>query len=487
MARGTEFWHRYCYRNVEGPDGPKEAQMRKCESIFLLSVLVLFTFPALAQDADKNVIWPGWGWGIEEYVFQTLPVGGWNTLGTFSSKSTAMGETLFSSLNSSSGYLNPSFLAVLDKPVLSFDYRFIKNTYKTSYQSPIIPLIYPYYPTSETYSYSRNTDSIDYFGVALPFKGWTVAANYFLFQEYNFPGINGPSVVWYSWLDQLKQSGDMKGVNLAVAYRFSPSFSAGISASYLFGDISRFQSYQPIYYIMERYAAGGDSVPLDIAPESWPWPSVSEEYQIDLDGMFFDLGFTFQPNDNWALGFSLRPPFALNLNVQVDTTYADFAIPEEPLQTSVHTSGKYYSKQPLVATVSTFYTPVKAMTLTMDLSYWAWSSVSTNYYANWDYYYRGWYYPLEFKNIFKLNLGAEYRIKLPFEEISYLSVRAGYIYDPQPYPNGEGSARNSLCAGFGVDVGPFEIEFAAKLAVGAKELQRFSSNALQVGITYHSK
>lgn len=454
--------------------------MRKSGSSILLCLCVIFSFPVFGQDANNAVIWPDWGLGMEEYAFHTLPVGGWNTLGTFSSKSTAMGETLFSSLNSSSGYLNPSFLALLGKPVLSFNYRFTKNRYKTSFQSPIIPLMFPVYPPSETYSYSRNTDSIDYFGVALPFQSWTVAANYFLFQEYNFPRISGPAMAWYNWLDRLEQSGDMKGVNLAVAYKLNSFFSAGISASYLFGDISRFQSYQPIYYIMERYAGLVDSVPPGTLPEPWPWPSISEEYQIELDGLFFDLGVIFNPNDNWGVGFALRPPFSMDLNVVVDTTYEDLIVSEEPVKTSVRTSGRYYSEQPLVGTASVFYKPVTAMMLTLDLSYWAWSGVSTNYYAN-------WYYPQEFKNVLKLNLGAEYRVKLPFEKISNLALRAGYIYDPQPYLYAEGSARTFLCVGCGLDIGPFEIEFAGKISVGARELQRFSSNVIQVGITYHSK
>jgi hypothetical protein len=102
--------------------------------------------------------------------------------------------------------------------------------------------------------------------VALPFGSWVVAANYFLFQEFNIPDVKS-GIGWSGFPDKARQSGDLKGISVAAAHHFSPSFSMGFSVSYIFGDISRFEVSHPYYYIIGEQArrkktgAGGDSNP----------------------------------------------------------------------------------------------------------------------------------------------------------------------------------------------------------------------------------
>ena len=83
-----------------------------------------------------------------------------------------------------------------------------------------------------------------------------------------------------------------------------------------------------------------------------------------------------------------------------------------------------------------------------------------------------------------MNLGAEYRIRLPFDLIKDLALRAGYIYDPQPYQFSESYARNYFSVGISLSVGQLDANAAAKISLSPKELQRFHSNLFQLGLSY---
>jgi long-subunit fatty acid transport protein len=440
----------------------------KKTAVSLALLFVLFSLsPVFGQKTYAPVIWPDYWYGNEEFIYHTLPIGGWNTLGSFSPRSVAMGETFFASPNGTSGYLNPAFLSVIKQPMFSLNYRYSENSYRTSFWPDIIPMREGFNGNRETHSFKRKTDYVDSISLVLPFHDWVLAANYFLFQEFNFPDINGyPSY----WLDTVKQSGKMRGLNLALSYRLTSSFSLGISASYVFGDINRTQVFAPIYYILEdRMSPPGPGVSI---PPDWPWwPTTSEVFSLDLKGLFFNLGATFEPNEKWKIGFMLRPPFSIDIKAEVETTFMDLVPYQE------RSSGDFFNKQPLVATGSVLYKPVDSFELTADVSVWGWNSVTTDYTQS-------WYYPQDLKSIVKLNLGAEYKVPLPFPALDDLALRVGYIYDPQPFRYAESFSRDYFCAGLGLSIGDLEMGVSAKISLSPRELRRFHANVFQIGATY---
>jgi long-subunit fatty acid transport protein len=318
-------------------------------------------------------------------------------------------------------------------------------------------------------SFARNTENLDRVGISLPFRGWTVAANYGLFQEFNFPDIKPE---FYSYWSEVTQSGKLRGANLSVSRSLTRSFSLGVSVSYLFGDLSRSQTVPQLYWILDGIADGGRSLPpiseLDrLMAETY---SV-EKFSLDFDALAFNLGLTFQAGKDWTIGLLFRPPFNLNVDANIRVTYSDSA------QLPVHSVDEYSLKQPFVAVSSVSFRPVSGFELAADLSYWGWGQSSAPYQ-------QGWYYSPAFKSVLKLNLGAEYRIDFPAGRIKGLALRAGYIYDPQPYQYAESWARSFLTGGFGLSLGDFEIEAAAKVGFAATELGRFHSNIFQIGAGY---
>jgi hypothetical protein len=436
-------------------------------AVLLLSLAALA--PAYGQ---TTTIWP-WPWTQgAEYAYPFLPVGGWNSPGSFSPSSLAMGETYLAADNSTAGYLNPACLSSITAPQFSLSYRYTRNRYKISSWGPLLDLPAQAGP-QETSTFRRETDFIDTAGLVLPFEDWVLAANYFLFQEYNFPDIKSPYWGYPIPLERpqflpqslsVKQTGNMKGLNLAVSWRVTKAFSLGASAAYVFGDIDRVEDLPDIYVIQPGKGPDG------VVPSSADVPaSTIQSSAYSAKGFFFNLGLTWAPSSEVVLGLSLRPPFSLDVQTDVETT--------DSAGQRTHFSGDNYFKHPLVAVGSVLFHPVEPFRLSLDLSYWGWGEFSTDV----DPVLFGSY---DFKSVLKFNFGAEYEVSLPFDVIETLALRAGFIYDPQPYRFSPGIARDFVTLGFGLPAGPLDLQFAAKIGLSSGEKNRFHEDVLQVGAAY---
>ncbi len=401
--------------------------------------IILLLFAVLALISLNPVFGQTYFWNVsDEFEYFPLPVGGWNTLGSFGPRSAAMGETMFSSSDGTSGFLNPAVLALVKRPQLSLNFRHSENEYKTTVGIRPNPYSDVEYLGK---SFKRNIDYVDSINVAVPLGDWGFAASYFLFQEYDFPEIN---VFSDGFQDTVQQSGAMRGLNSALSFRPISSLSLGISASYVFGDINR----------------------------RIPGYRHSNTYDLHMKGHYVSFGAAFEPGGKWKIGLTLRPPFSIDVDSEMELDYSNPAW--VPLKTS-HLS----FRQPLVVVGSVLYRPADSFELTADVSYWDWSHVTS------DLTLSG--YPFQnFLSAIKLNLGAEYRIRLPFPSNKDLYLRAGYIYDPQYFLYSEPSnfSRDYFCAGLGLSIGHLEMGFSAKLRLSPRELHRFHADVFQAGATY---
>lgn len=400
----------------------------KKAAFFMALVLVLFSpNPVLGQIWVVN----------DEFEYFPFPVGGWNTLGSHSPRSTGMGETLFGSSDGTSGYLNPAFLTFVERPQLSLSFRHSENRYRTTLgKGPD-----PYDFGSGGEPFERSTDYLDSIGMAAPFRGWSLAVDFFLFQEFNFPEIDIRS--GYAW-HSLQQSGEARGLNLGLSRRLLPWLSLGISASYVFGDINR----------------------------RVPGYRHSSTYDLHLKGHYFSFGAAFEPGENWKIGVALRPPFSLDVDSEMELDHSNPAW--VPLKTT-----RFAFRQPLVVVGSVLYRPVASFDLTADISYWDWSHVIS------DLALSGYSFQ-NFRSAFKLNLGAERRIPLHFPPLKELYMRAGYIHDPQFFldSNLNNYSRDYVCAGLGLSAWNLEIALSAKIRLSPREFDRFYANMFQAGAAY---
>ena len=444
--------------------------------VFILLILAaVIPLAALGQDSSGGKptavdIWPGYWYGNDEFTYQTLPVGGWNTIGAFSLRSLAMGETFLSATDGTAGYLNPALLSTVKAPRLSLDYRWSENAYRAYPWPQIIPLVEfaSGYGESRTYK-GKSEEDLASIALVLPFDGWAVSASYFRFQDYRIPRIDG---LYGTGLEFVEGSGGTRGVNLAVSARVARHLSLGVSASYLFGDIRRVQVLTPVYIWFDGTVSPSD--PGTGIPPIWYWPSIRETYHLDLKGASLSFGAVFEPSERWTLGLTLRPPFAMDIDARMESLWMDGAsVPSVSWERS-------FEKQPFLAVGSVLYRASEAFELTADVSFWGWSGAASDYPAS-------SYYPYStrsFRDVVKLNVGAEYKVGLPFRSVKDLFLRAGYIHDPQPYRYDESYSRDLLCAGTALAVGPLEVGVSAKIAISARELRRFRANIFQAGAVF---
>jgi hypothetical protein len=370
-----------------------------------------------------------------EYVYAMLPVGGWNVIGPSSVRGTGMAETVFGNACFSPGYLNPARLGSLGKISLALSGKLASTVYRSEEGG---------FPDLSLIDFSRTTSSPDFAGIGIPIGRWTVAASYYLFQDLTLPFFQG-----LSYLDYLEQSGKIHGINVAVSCRVTSDFSAGLSVSYLFGKMSRFQKRDM---------------------------NVEESYDVDIAGAAINFGFVFVPGKKWSFGLVLRPPAKLGLDTRVALSYPFWDPPDEFYARNT------YFRQPFVAVSSCAFNPVEDLEFTADLSLWTWGHTSASFVAP---IYGGGSDELSyFKDVLKLNVGAECGIPLRIGEATKVMARAGYIYDTQPVPYWGPKARNFLTVGLGLSGDRISIDAAVKIPMFTGEAAMFHSHIYQIELGY---
>jgi long-subunit fatty acid transport protein len=446
----------------------------------LVLVLLVAGLWATAAPQKQNtvLVWPG----FQESAFPFLPIGGWNVMGTYSVAAAGMGETLLGPNGPAAGFLNPAFLVTIGQPAFSLSARYSWNNYASLGNSI---LGYQLAGHEDADAFRRGTTYFDQAGLSVPLGRWVIAANYELFQEYNFPTIKS-GYGFVAPFAKIDQTGSLRGVNLALARRFGRGFAVGVSFTYLFGSVSRVEVSYPVYIladILSAFLPGGLSgwleslnlFGLGALDSILPGGEIVQDRHFDLKAPSFTIGMTYEPNARWLFGLVLRPPVDIRINTTLKTsTGMDIGTTGFPLVYETH--GRNYMKLPLFAAASVCFRPVPRFQVTGDVSYWAWSEYTTDLSpSGYDQDLGG--------NVVKLNFGAAYAFELPLDILREITVRAGYIYDPQPYQAGTRFSRNFATVGLGFKIWRVYLDMAAKLGILSPEDQRFRSNQLRAGLS----
>jgi len=452
--------------------------MKRALVFVLVLVAASLWASAAPQQQNSVLVWPG----FQESAFPFLPVGGWNVMGTYSVAAAGMGETLLGPNGPAAGFLNPAFLVTIGQPAFSLSGRYSSNSY-ASHGNSILG--YQLAGHEDSDAFRRGTGYFDQAGLSVPLGRWVVAANYELFQEYSFPTIKS-GFGYVAPFAKIDQTGSLRGVNLALARRIGRGFAVGVSFSYLFGSVSRVEVSYPIYIltnILSAFLPGGlagwlESLNLPgvgALDSILPGGEIVLDRHFDLKAPSFTIGATYEPDARWLFGLVLRPPVDIRIRTTSKTsTGMDMGTNGFPLVYETH--GRNYMKLPLVAAASVRYRPVPRFQLAGDVSFWAWSEYATDLLPS------GYGQELG-ENVLKLNLGAAYAFELPWNILREITVRAGYIYDPQPYQAGTRFSRNFATAGLGFKIWRVYLDVAAKLGILSPEAQRFRSNQLRAGLS----
>ena len=385
----------------------------------------------------------GTGFGqLNEHDYPLLPAGGWNILGPFSPRGTAMGETVLASPGPQAGYLNPAVLGLVNGSWIGFSGRYSSLSFAATDDLTDTPVS----------SFNRKSSDFDSAGSVISSGKWRISVGYSIYQNYEIPDLKLPS--YYPQV--YEQDGYLQRINLAVSTSLTGSLHLGFSLSYFTGDISRTVTY---HYGLQ-----------DVTQ--------TEDLDIDLEAFGFNFGVLYQAGDRWYFHLGFRPPVML----KADFKFARFYDGEKTYESS----GRDSIQQPLAIILGCAFLPVEGMTLTADLSYWGWNHLGNYYYSE---FYRP--YPWRRRDTVKLNIGWEYLISISRKDPGYsLAIRAGYVFDSQPYNENEsGWARNFLTAGLGISLKKLSLEGSAKIYLGSPKTNPFEgntyySNTFQLGAAY---
>ena len=97
-----------------------------------------------------------------------------------------------------------------------------------------------------------------------------------------------------------------------------------------------------------------------------------------MKGFAFTFGAAFEPNEQWTVGLTVRPPFALDIDCRAgEPLFGRRLRPRQDL-------GELLSrKQPFVAVGSVRFRPEDRFELTADVSFWGWSGAASDYGSSW--------------------------------------------------------------------------------------------------------
>ncbi|UCC41826.1 MAG: hypothetical protein JSV96_12440 [Candidatus Aminicenantes bacterium] len=376
--------------------------------VALFSLCILTIYP--------NFLWSQLVLGQYE---DEAPFRTWNTLGFTTAPSLAMGEVQFTLASDCSVALsNPALLTRLPAFTITFNSSYnLASFFKYSIVNTGVLL------TDE--NISLGFYALDFGGLSLRVKDWTIAMSMALLECYDRP----KSVGNYYSQDELvyslnfDQEGILKNINFSIARRVFSGLTAGVGFNYVYGNLDK-----------------------DIDEE---WlnrdVSITDNKSNEFKGFYINGGLVWNYNDKLEVALIFRTPY---VKKSESASLLKYNAPAADIRIEASASNEY--KQPFVAGIGLGYEFSKVFRVASDLAFFNWSGYSVNYYDE--------DLKRDFKDVIKIGAGFEYVSLLNiFNQKIDVPLRIGINYDPQPMKEPD-SSYFSFSYGMGVHVGHFFLD-----------------------------
>lgn len=322
----------------------------------------------------------------------------WNNFGIATAPSIALGETQFTLASDCSVALtNPALLSHLPRITLTL----ISSLSSASFFK------YSIVNTGVLFTdenLSLGLLGLDFAGVSLRMKSWTLALSIALVESYNRPKAEFSISYRGSPYRSINfdQEGVLKNINFSVARKIRKSLSAGIGLNYVYGNLKK--NVTDIYHL--------DNI------------TITESLSHEFKGFFLNGGLIWNSADKIAIAAVFRTPFvkkseseSLKRNESPDTN--------TDIRTEV--TGRSEYKQPFVAGLGVSYVFFPNFKVVSDFTFYNWSKYSIIYFGQEGEFER------DFKDILKIGAGIEYMTTSRiFGQKVNIPLRVGLSNDPQP-------------------------------------------------------
>lgn len=361
--------------------------MRKKSFILLLTALVslLLLFPL-----------PSSGQLILGQYEDEASLGSWNQYGLINGFSAGMGGVLFAaSTDCSSSLSNPALLSFLPK------FTFSLNSSYSSYALFKYAIINTGVLTTDKNAFI-NVYAIDFGGVSLRWKGWTISFSRALSELYDRPSTE--QTYYYKgklyYRLNFDQEGHLMTTHISAARAFGRRLSIGIGLNLISGRLTK------------------------NTKEEWVSSNITitDDKSFAFKGQYINGGLWLRISEKWAAAVIFRMPF--KKRAEAESSYR-FLSPAGNTDISIDASAENSYSQPLVLGVGLSFQPSPKFRLFSDVSFFNWSEYEITYFEE--------RIKRNFRDTFKWGAGVEYLSAVAvFGEEFTVPLRGGFSYDPQP-------------------------------------------------------
>ena len=327
------------------------------------------------------------------------PLQTWNTFGITTAASLSRGGTSFTLSDDNAVSLsNPALLAKLPKFTLTFSGSYRATTLNK-------------YGIVNTGAYSSSQNSAfkvysgDFAGISFNIRGWAFSLSMGVQENYIRPEVN-----WdFEFAGQLyysitySQTGILLNYNFSLAKKITNGIALGLGLNLIQGTYKK--------HLEEQWTQADQTI--------------SDDKAHDFYGFYINGGIVFDILKNFTVAAVVRSPYKKNADSESLYRFFDSTVGTD-IQIDSSETSIYH--QPLMIGLGLQSNILQNLIVAADASFLNW--------ANYKVHYFGEILRRDFKNVFRLNAGLEFRNKYPlFNTIVDVPLRLGVIYDPQPMIN----------------------------------------------------
>jgi len=372
------------------------------------------------------------------------PARTWNTLGVGLAPSLGWGNIQIAASPDVSGSLvNPALLPGLPR---------LSATIGGSYASSTL-FRYSVLNTGVLRTSGNVSDSglaFDFAGAAFRAGRWAFAVSSALLETYHRPSLDARSDDG-SYSLRMRQSGELRGINLSAARRLGRRFAAGIGVTIYSGKLER--------TILEDFVSDG--------------VAIDDRKNRDFSGFYLNAGLTCSLSDRVSASIAFRTPSSLRSESR---SLLEYRAPAAGTDIRIESSTVDAIRRPWMLGAGIAWRLSESWRVAADACVFGWSSYSVEAFGETKV--------RDFRNVLRLAAGLEYESGFRLFGRSVRSpIRLGICLDPQPMRTPD-SRYAGLAFGTGLAIGRIRIDVGASIGKESGSGNGLSARQAALSLTY---
>ncbi len=292
--------------------------------------------------------------------------------------------------------------------------------------------------------------AFDFAGAAFRTGPWAFAVSSALLESYHRPSLDALSDDG-SYSLRMRQSGDLRGINLSAARRLGRRLDAGIGVTLYSGKLER--------TVFEDFASDGITI--------------DDRQSRAFSGFYLNAGLTWSLSDRVSAAIAFRTPSSLRSESR---SLLEYRAPAAGTDIRIESLTVDAIRRPWTLGAGVAWRFSESWRIASDACFFGWSSYSVKAFGETK--------DRDFKNVLRLAAGLEYESAFRLFGRGVRSpVRLGICLDPQPMrtPN---SVYAYFTFGAGLAIGRLRIDIGAAIGKESGSGNGLSARQAALSLTY---